>query len=58
MYHPRGPGYFYKQTGDKIKPEQCDIVGAHREKLIKYGRDIERFMTDTSRWDEKGESKC
>lgn len=50
MYHPRGPRYYYKQTGDKIKPEQC-VVGAHREKLIKYGRDIERFMTDTCRWE-------
>ena len=50
MYHPRGPGYYYPQTGDKIRPE-CDVVGAHRENLIKYGRDIERFMTDTCRWE-------
>ena len=50
MYHPRGPRYYYPQTGEKIKPESC-VVGAHREKLIKYGRDIERFMTDTCRWE-------
>ncbi len=57
MYHPCAYGYYYSQTGEKIKPESC-VVGAHREKLIKYGRDIEQFMTDTCRWDEKGASKC
>ncbi len=57
MYHPCGFRWYKQQTGEKIKSE-VDVVGAHKEKSVRYGKDIERFMTKTCRWDEKGESKC
>ena len=47
---PTGQTQFYRDNaGLKIAPEN-DLRGAHREHLVRYGEDIQRFISEESRY--------
>ena len=49
-YFPTGQTQFYPDNaGSKIAPEN-DLRGAHREYLVHYGEDIQRFINEESRY--------
>ena len=47
-YYPIGR-FYSSHAGSPIHSE-CNLVGAHREYLVRYGEDIQQFMNEEDRW--------